>query len=61
MIMVGRIYFRYFACKNYNKRAAVLAASIPVTEAFLFNIFLAVFVFSIANAGTRATGILSRS
>ena len=35
-------YFCYFNCKNYNSR---VAASMPVVKAFLFNTFLAIFIF----------------
>ena len=44
--------FRFSACKNRNAEAAV-----PAAGAFLSNTSLAVFAFSIANAGAAAAGV----
>lgn len=41
-------------------KAAILAAGMPAARAFLSNTFLAVFVFSIANAKTIVAGMSGR-
>lgn len=40
--------FRFFAYKNYNAKTAISVAVMPIVKAFLFNISLAIFIFSIA-------------
>lgn len=55
------IYICFFssACKNYNVGAATLAANIAIVIAFLFNVFLAIFVFLIVDIEIIAVGILN--
>ena len=48
------MYFRFFACKNYN--AGII---VPATITFLFNIFLTIFVFSIADMKVAAINVLN--
>ena len=47
------IYFHFFAYKNYN-----IKVDISVVMAFLSNIFLAIFTFSIINIGAVAANVL---
>ena len=49
-------HHNFSLCENYNK--GVIATYVPVVETFLFNIFLAVIIFSIANIETIVIGIL---
>lgn len=42
------IYFRFFAYKNYNVKTVILVAVMAIVRAFLFNISLVIFTFSIA-------------
>lgn len=51
-------YFYLFACKNCNAMAIMPATNILAVENFLFNIFLAVFTFLIANTIAIAINML---
>ena len=44
-LVIANTYFCFFTCQNYNAGAN---AKVPVVEAFLSNIFLAIFAFLIA-------------
>ena len=54
------MYFRFFACKNYNVRVIMLAIDIVIAMAFLSNIFLVIFAFFIADMRIVAISILNR-
>lgn len=54
--LVINICLCFFAYKNHNVGIAV--AVVPIVGGFLSNIFLVIFIFSIANTGVKAADVL---